>query len=229
MCKFYLIVFLLISVLSFVRPIKAQNVPSVIDDAYALIEGGKYKESLVLLQKIDESQTYEHGDSCIIMYNYEMGSCFYFLDRYEEAIPYLSKALLKMEKLPHEDCIYLELIYGIGSCYNKLGQYHSAEKYFRRVMIRGNVLGFKCEITTQALSELTEVYDKLGYTKLAKECAIKINSKVEDFPSDRWSNRVNGLFDLAESYDAQKRYDEEIETYHKILELIESNIGKTND
>ena len=91
----------------------------------------------------------------------------------------MSKALLKMEKLPHEDCIYLELIYGIGSCYNKLGQYHSAEKYLRRVMIRGNVLGFKCGITTQALSELTEVYDKLGYTKLAKECAIKINSKVE--------------------------------------------------
>ena len=179
MRKFYLIVFLLISALSFVRPIKAQNVPSVIDDAYALIEGGKYKESLVLLQNIDESQTYEHGDSCIMMYNYEMGACFYFLDRYEEAIPYLSKALLKMEKLPHEDCIYLELIYGIGSCYNKLGQYHSAEKYLRRVMIRGNVLGFKCEITTQALSELTEVYDKLGYTKLAKECAIKINSKVE--------------------------------------------------
>ena len=229
MRKFYLIVFLLISALSFVRPIKAQNVPSVIDDAYALIEGGKYKESLVLLQNIDESQTYEHGDSCIMMYNYEMGSCFYFLDRYEEAIPYLSKALLKMEKLPHEDCIYLELIYGIGSCYNKLGQYHSAEKYLRRVMIRGNVLGFKCGITTQALSELTEVYDKLGYTKLAKECAIKINSKVEGFPSDRWSNRVKGLFDLAESYDAQKRYDEEIETYHKILELIESNIGKTND
>ena len=78
MRKFYFIVFLLISALSFVRPIKAQNVPSVIDDAYALIEGGKYKESLVLLQNIDESQTYEHGDSCIMMYNYEMGACFYF-------------------------------------------------------------------------------------------------------------------------------------------------------
>lgn len=229
MRKSYLLVFLLISALSFARPLKAQNVPSIIDNAYALIESGKYEESLVLLQNIDESQTYEYGDSCIMMYNYEMGSCFYFLDRYEEAIPYLSKALLKMEKLPHEDCIYLELIYGIGSCYNKLGQYNSAEKYFRRVMIRGNFLGFKCGITTQTLSELTEVYDKLGYTKLAKECAVKINSKVEDFPSDSWSNRVKGLLDLAESYDEQKRYDEEIETYYKILELIESNSGKTND
>lgn len=221
MRKSYLLVFLLISALSFARPLKAQNVLSIIDNAYALIESGKYEESLVLLQNIDESQTYEYGDSCIMMYNYEMGSCFYFLDRYEEAIPYLSKALLKMEKLPHEDCIYLELIYGIGSCYNKLGQYNSAEKYFRRVMIRGNFLGFKCGITTQTLSELTEVYDKLGYTKLAKECAVKINSKVEDFPSDSWSNRVKGLLDLAESYDEQKRYDEEIETYYKILELIE--------
>lgn len=229
MRKFYLILFLLISTVSYARNIGATNVPSVIDKVYALIDDGKYEEAHKLLQIINESQTIEHGDSCTMMYNYEMGTCLFFLDKFEEAIPYLNKALLKMEKLPHEDCIYLELIYGIGSCYNKLKQYHNAEKYFRRVMIRGNVLGFKCMITTQTLSELTEVYNKLGYTKLAKECAAKINTKIDDLPSESWSNRVEGLFDLAESYDEQGKYDEEIITYHKILDLIESNVGKTND
>lgn len=229
MRKFCLIFFWLVTIVSYAQNMGALNVPSIINKVYLLIDDEKYEEAHKLLQNINESQTIEHGDSCTMMFNYEMGTCLYYLDKFEEAIPYLNKALLKMEKLPHEDCVYLELIYGIGSCYNKVGQYHSAEKYLRRVMIRGNVLGFKCGITTQALSELTEVYDKLGYTKLAKECAVKINSKVEGFPSDSWSNRVKGLLDLAESYDKQKRYDEEIETYHKILELIESNTGKTND
>lgn len=229
MRKFCLIFFWLVTIVSYAQNMGALNVPSIINKVYLLIDDEKYEEAHKLLQNINESQTIEHGDSCTMMFNYEMGACLYYIDKFEEAIPYLNKALLKMEKLPHEDCVYLELIYGIGSCYNKVGQYHSAEKYLRRVMIRGNVLGFKCGITTQALSELTEVYDKLGYTKLAKECAVKINSKVEGFPSDSWSNRVKGLFDLAESYDEQKRYDEEIETYHKILELIESNTGKTND
>lgn len=229
MRKFYLILFLLISTVSYAQNIGAMNVPSVIDKVYALIDDGKYEEAFKLLQIINESQTIEHGDSCTMMYNYEMGFCLYFFDKFEEAIPYLNKALLKMEKLPHEDCIYLELIYGIGSCYNKLKQYHNAEKYFRRVMIRGDVLGFKCMITIQTLSELTEVYNKLGYTMLAKECATKINSKIEDMPSESWSKRIEGLFDLANSYDEQGKYDEEIETYHKILDLNESNVGKTND
>ena len=229
MRKFYLILFLLISTVSYAQNIGAMNVPSVIDKVYALIDDGKYEEAFKLLQIINESQTIEHGDSCTMMYNYEMGTCLCFFDKFEEAIPYLNKALLKMEKLPHEDCIYLELIYGIGSCYKKLKQYHNAEKYFRRVMIRSNVLGFKCIITTQTLSELTEVYNKLGYTKLAKECATKINSKIEDMPSESWSKRIEGLFDLANSYYEQGKYDEEIETYHKILDLIVSNVGKTND
>lgn len=229
MRKFYLILLLLISTISYAQNIGALNVPSVIDKVYTLIDDRKYEEAYKLLQNINESQTIEHGDFCTMMYNYEMGTCLYFLDKFEDAIPYLNKALLKKEKLPHKDCIYLELIYGIGSCYNKLKQYHNAEKYFRRVMIRGNVLGFKCMITTQTLYELAEVYNKLGYTKLAKECATKINSKIEDLPSESWSNRIELLFDLANSYDEQGKYDEEIETYHKILELIESNVGKTND
>ncbi len=206
-----------------------QDIPTIVKQAYALVDDEKYNDALRILRDIDERNIDILEDSCAMMFYYEKGSCLYFLNKFKEAIPYLSKALLRMEKLPHEDCIYLELIYGIGSCYNNLKQYVDAEKYFRRVIIRGNVLGFKCAITSQTLSELTEVYNKLGYTKLAKECSAKINSNVNDLPEESWSNRVDLLLDLADSYEEQKKYDDEIETYHKILQLIDLNIGKENE
>ena len=206
-----------------------QDIPTLVKQAYALVDDEKYKEALRVLRDIDEQNVEISEDSCAILFYFTKGSSLYFLDGFEEAIPYLKKALLRMEKLPHEDCKYLELIYGIGSCYNNLKQYVDAEKYFRRVIIRGNVLGFKCAITSQTLSELTEVYNKLGYTKLAQECSAKIESNVNDLPEDSWSIRVDLLLDLADSYEKQKRFDEEIETFHEILQLIDSNIGKENE
>lgn len=224
-----LFIFLSASSISYSQSFETQRVPAIIENVYALIEDEKYEDGYELLQNIEESQTVEYGDSCAMMYNYEMGSCLYFLDRYEEAIPYLSKALLKMEKLPHEDCIYLELIYGIGSCYNKLQQYHNAEKFFRRVIIRGNSLAFECKITAQTLSELADVYNQLGYTKLAKECSRKINERINHLPSKSWEYELDLLLDLATSYEKQSKFDEEIGTYHKILKLIDAKEGKENE
>ena len=223
---FYVII--LFAFLSYGK-VLSQDIPTLVKQAYALVDDEKYKEALTVLRDIDERYIDNLEDSCAMMFYYEKGSCLYFLDRFEEAIPYLNKALLRMEKLPHKDCIYLELIYGIGSCYNNLNQYVDAEKYFRRVILRGNLQGLKCAITTQTLSELTEVYNKLGYTKLAKECAIKIDAQVNDLPEDSWSNRVEGLLDLANSYEVQGRLNDEIDTYHKILNIIESNEGKHNE
>ena len=208
---------------------EAQDAKVKIDKAYTLIDKEEYAKAYKILQGVEEHQAEEFGDSCVMMYNYEVGSCLYFMDQYEDAIPYLNKALLKMEKFPHEDCIYLELIYGIGSCYNSLKQYENAEKYFRRVIIRGNMQDFKCSITTQTLSELTEVYSKLGYDKLADQCTAKISSKVDGLSGNDWEHTVDGLLDLANSYELQNNLAEEINTYRKILSIIESNVGKTNE
>jgi tetratricopeptide (TPR) repeat protein len=116
------------------------------------------------------------------------------MDKYNEAIPCLNKALLLIEKMPHEDCNYLELIYGIGSCYNKLKQYEDAEKYFRRVIIRGNVQEFKCAITTRTLSELTEVYNKMGYGAID-------TSLVDTEAFDALSESINSLKNAGEVWD----------------------------
>ena len=206
-----------------------QDIPSLVQQAYALVEEEKYKEGLKILLDIDEQDIDAQDNSCAMMYYYERGSCLYFLDRFEEAIPCLNKALLRMEKLPRKDCLYLELFYGIGSCYSNLKQYIEAEKFFRRGVTKGNILGLNCSITTQTLSELSEVYYALGYTKFASDCSAKINSNVNVLPEDSWLNRVDLLLDLADSYEVQNKFDDEIETYNKILQLIDSNIGKDNE
>ena len=150
-----------------VIPTKGQDIPSVIKNVYSLIDDGKYSDGYKLIRDIDNQKVEVYGDSMVMVLNYEKGACLFFLDKYKEAIPFLNDALLRMEKLPHEDCNYLELIYSIGSCYNHLKQYEKAEEYFRRVIIRGNTQDFTCAITTQTLSELAEVYSRLGYNKLA--------------------------------------------------------------
>ena len=205
------------------------DIPTIVKSVVPIIEEGNYSEAYNTLLSIDEKQIEQYGDSCVMMFNYEKGTCLFFLNKYEDAIPYINKALTFMEKMPHEDCNYLELIYGLGSCYKHLKQYENAEKYFRRVIIRGNVQGFMCAITTQTLSELTEVYNKLGYKKLAEGCAAKIQAFVDDLPTESWSNRMESLLDLANSYEEQGKIDEEIDTYHKILNLIESSLGKENE
>ncbi len=225
--KIRLILLLLALLLS--SGIKAQSVQYSIEKARVFIDDHKYEEAYKILQDINESQVNELGDSCLMLYNYEKGACLYFMDKYEEAIPYLKKALLKIEKMPHEDCNYLEIIYGIGSCYNHLEQYENAEKYFRRVIIRNKVEGYKCAIKTQTLRDLTELYKKLGYTKLAEACAEKITWEVENISANYFSHKMEMLLDLAESYEKQGKLDEEIDTYHKILDLIESNAGKGNE
>ena len=105
-----------------------QDISKLVTQAYAFVDEKKYKEALKVLRDVDERYVEISEDSCAMMFYYTKGSSLYFLDRFEDAIPYLNKALLLMEKFPHEDCIYLELIYGIGSCYNKLKQYHTRNK-----------------------------------------------------------------------------------------------------
>lgn len=222
--------FLLLAVIYIhINCVKAQNIQHSINQAKVLIDNGDYKKAYYIIQDIDEKHVSECGDSCIMMLNYEKGTCLFFLSKYEEAIPHLKKALLKIEKMPHEDCNYLEIIYGIGSCYNHLEQYEKAEEYFRRVIIRNNVEGYICTIKTQTYRDLTELYKKLGYTRLAEACAKKITQEVDYNSEIKWSVRVKMLEDLAESYEKQERFDEELDVYRKILSIIDSNAGKEND
>ena len=209
--------------------IKAQSVQHSIDQAKVLIDDGKYKEGYKILQGVSETQVTECGESCIMMFNYEKGTCLYYLGKYEEAIPCLQRSLEYMEKRPHEDCNYLEMLYGIGSCYKKLGKYSKAEDYYRKVILKGTYFSLNCAIRNQTYGDMAELYNKMGMPEFADICTSRIKSEMRIRDTKNLDVQIDNLYDLYRAYDKQGKIDESIAVLRKILRTIDENKGKIND
>lgn len=208
--------------------INAQDVKHIINQAQVLIDNKKYKEADKILIGINEDQVSECGDFCLMSYNYGKGFCLFFMDKYEEAIPFLQKGLKYMEKLPHEDCNYLEMMYGIGACYKKLGNYNKAEEYFRRTILKGNHFNLNCAIRSQAYGEMAELYSLMGKPEFADICASRIESEMRLDNSKNLDAQLDGLWDLYKAHENLGKSDECINDLQKMRQLIEENNGKNN-
>ena len=212
-----------------ISKIYAQSVQDIVEKARVLIDGGKYGEGYKILQGVNEGQLNEYGDSCKMLYNYEIGTCLYFTKRYKEAIPHLKTALLIMEKKSHEDCDYLEMLYGIGSCYKKLGNYSKAEDYYRKVILKGNYYSLNCAIRNKTYSDMAELYNMMGKPDFADICTSRIESEMRIWDSKNLDAQIDDLYYLYEAYDKQGKVNESLDVLKKILHLIEENKGKINE
>ena len=222
-------VLLLAILLLQVTIIRSQNVKLQIEQAQVLIDDGKYKDADKILIGINEDQVSENGDSCLMWYNYGKGTCLYFMEKYEEAIPFFQKGLKYMEKLPHRDCNYLEMMYGIGSCYKKLGNYNKAEEYFRRTILKGNYLNLNCAIRSQTYGEMAELYSLMGKPDFSDICTSRIESEMRLDNSKNLEVQLNGLWNLYEAHEKLGKNDECINDLEEIRHLIEKNQGKNNE
>ncbi len=219
---------LLAVVVSVGMTLYAQSTRTMIEQAKALVDDEKYKEADRIYQNINESQISELGDSCLMLYNYGKGACLYFMDKYEEAIPFLQNGLRYMEKLPHEDCNYLEMMYGIGACYKKLGNYTKAEEYFRRTILKGNYFNLNCAIRNQTYGEMAELYSLMGKPEFADICTSRIESEMRLDNTKNLDAQLDGLWDLYKAHENLGKNDECINDLQKMRHLIEENKGKNN-
>ena len=227
--KIHVIYFILaVSLFPLIR-INAQSVQGFLEQAKILIDEEKYDKAYSLLQKISEEQVEEQGDSCIMLFNYEKGTCLFFMERHKDAIPCLQKGLQIMERLPHEDCNYLEMMYGIGSCYKKMGILSKAEEYYRRTILKGNYYDLNCAIRNQTYSEMAELYTLMGKPELADICTSRIASEMRLRDSKDFDMQIDDLFDLEDAYEKQGKVEDAISTLKKLLFLIEEKKGKTNE
>lgn len=207
---------------------RAQSVLHSIEQAQKLIDDKKYNEGYKILLGINDDRVNECGDSCSMLYNYGKGACLYFMDKYEEAIPFLQKSLKYMEKLPHEDCNYLEMMYGIGACYKKLGNYNKAEEYFRKTILKGNYFNLNCAIRNQTYGEMAELYSLMGKPDFADICTSRIESEMRLDSSKNLDAQLDGLWDLYKAHENLGKNDECINDLQKMRHLIEENKGKNN-
>ena len=208
--------------------IYAQNVKHLIDKSQVLIAKGKYKEANKTLTSINDEQVSECGDTCLMLYNYEKGTCLYYMGKYEDAIPYLQRSLKYMDKQPHEDCDYLELLYGIGACHKKLGNYPKAEEYFRRTILKGNYFNLNCAIMNQTYVEMAELYSLMGKPDFADICTSRIESEMRLDNSKNLDTQLDGLWDLYKAHESLGKNEECINDLQKMRNLIEENKGKNN-
>lgn len=206
----------------------AQNTKSMLEKAKVLLDDSKREEAYMILQSISESKINEMGDSCIMLYNYGIGASLYFMNKYEEAIPFLQKGLKYMEKFPHEDCNYLEILYGIGACYKKLGDYNKAEEYFRRTILKGTYFNLNCAIRNQTYSEMAEMYSLMDKPEFADICTSRIESEMRLNNTKDLDAQLDGLWDLYKAHENLGKTDECLNDLQKMRHLIEDNKGKNN-
>ncbi len=214
--------------LSQVPIVYAQNVKHLIEKSKILIDNEKYKEADKILIGINEDQVSEYGDTYLMLYNYGKGTCLYFMNKFEEAIPFLKKGVTYMEKEPHEDCDYLEMLYGIGACYKKLGNYSKAEEYFRRTIMKGNYFNLTCAIRNLTYSEMAELYSLMGLPDFADICTSRIEYEMRLNNSKNLDVQLDDLWDMYEAHKDMGNTEECLNDLVKMRHLIEENMGKNN-
>ena len=199
----------------------AQDVQKILDEVSQKIEYAQYEDADTLLCSIDDTQITTPSDSA--MYYIYKGICLNQLFRYKEAIPFLEKAIHRMETRPEFFGYYIESLYWQGNCYINQEQYDKAERSLRKVMIK-DYKGL-CKFTTAALYDLTIIYNKQKYTKLANECIDRIRWEIITDSLETWGAKVLKLYDLARwlySNDLNEKADSILEK--RIKEGITNNV-----
>lgn len=206
----------------------AQTIQSKIETAKELISDANYNQAYNTLQDITDGQVEKFGNAYVASFNYLKGSCLYYLNKYEDAIPFLQEGIQVMEKLPNKSCEYLEMIYGIGSCYKKMGAYQKAEDYFRKTILKGTYLDLNCTIRTQTYSEMAELYMLMGKPNFADICTSRIESEMGVKGSKELDAQIDVLWNLYKAHETQGKIDEYIIDLKKLRHLVEENKGKNN-
>ncbi len=131
-----------------------------------LFKAGKYRQSLLLAQKLLPMAKKEFGDQHMqtAMQHFGIGLMLIKLDRASEAIPHYQKHLAIKEKLYGVKAIGLQFpLNHLAGLYKQLGKLDLAEKHYARVKtIQEAVVGRNTNFTARAHGNLASVNLKRG-------------------------------------------------------------------
>jgi len=99
-------------------------------NAVSLVSKGKYQEAYKAFKEIVESGS---DLELIAKSNFEIGRCFFLLNKFEECIKYYTNMLTKQPKHPE----LKETMYIMGQCNEKVGRKDQAEAFYKRIIAIG--------------------------------------------------------------------------------------------
>lgn len=165
--------------------------------AYALLQNGKYGDSIVQLNKVLDIEP-NHLASHI-----NLGEAFYHLQKYPESIKYFLKAI-EFEPENARSTAFL------GAAFYNYGNIDKAEEYYKKAIILD--------------PDFSEMYKRLGLIWADQNLWSKASDffyrAVKTNP-----NNDEIHFQMANIYKHQKKYDSAIKHYNRAIELNKKNSG----
>jgi CRP-like cAMP-binding protein/predicted negative regulator of RcsB-dependent stress response len=124
---------------SFSNPAPAAQAPSDSDssktaksyyDAVSLISQGKYQEAYAALKSLAGSTSDPEWTAKI---SFEMGRCFFLLNKFEDSIKYYTNMLTRFPKHPDlKDAMFI-----MGQCNEKIGRKDQAAAFYKKILSMG--------------------------------------------------------------------------------------------
>ena len=99
-------------------------------NAVSLVSQGKYQEAYAAFKTIVDSNS---DPDLSAKSNFEMGRCFFLLNKFEECIKYYTNMLTKHPKHPE----LKETMYIMGQCNEKIGRTEQAAAFYKRIIAIG--------------------------------------------------------------------------------------------
>lgn len=199
---------------------------STFETANELLSQDRYEEAIAkYLEVIDEEKSLENPDVQKISVSLnDIGSCYFLLNDYREAITWFEKAL--EEDLAAGDMENIATRYNnLGLAYRKLGVYDRAAGFYKKALALDLEKGDKRNIAI-SYNNLGSVYESLGRLDTAiyyHEKSLALKEMLRDSAGMAISLNNIGII-----YKSWEKYSSAIEYFQEALE-IDRSLGKTKD
>lgn len=202
---------------------------------------GEYKEkqALKILEDVNIDDYKNENDTELASYYFVKATAYDLTKDSRNSINSFKKACEHFENTGYTWDRYLQSLLSLGHLYYNQGEQDIAETYFRKVVIYGNpslILDkgmSEIDALVNAFFNLGIIYVNKDNIKLAELCLHQTNRKgnalYEKFKIILYNQIVNKLLDKANKCSDDKKYEDVIALFDKLLSIIGCYKGEKDD
>ena len=233
---FLLFAFLLIKHISLAQTSSLSEITAIADK---LIGENKNKEALRILENVNIDDFKNENDANLASFYFVKATAYDLNDDSSNSIRMFEKACDHYEKAGITYDLYLQSLQSLGHLYYNQGNQDLAEKYYEKVIIYANPSLIlhkdlrEIDALVNAFYNLGIIYVKKDNIELAELCLHQTNRKnnvaYEKLKNILYHLIVNKLLDKTNKFRDDKKYNEAIVLFDKLLSLIGYYKGRQDD